>query len=498
MLVFPYIRVSTIEQAKEGLSIGTQKKRLTAFAQSQDWDIYDFYIDDGKSAKDTKRDDLQRLLTDIKKVDKENKVVLTLKLDRLTRSVRDLYDLLQTFEEHNTAFRSASEVFDTTTAMGRLFITIVAAMAQWERENTSERVVMNMEELVMKGRWHGSTPPIGFDYDTESKELYKNKKEATLVRLMFKMYMKGFGTRKLAIWLNNRGYTTKGGDSWTLSSVLYVLKNPIYIQILRWNFTTNGEYMEVKTNSVPRIMDDETFYLVQKLIKEKGEMHPRRANSTYIFTGKLRCSRCGSGMATQIRHTKSRTYRYYKCVKRSIDQCDLPGLEEKLVEAQFLREMQFLSEDSAALEVAASVEKEEQEDDNIKLIQYELNRINQRRKKWQLAYADEVITLDDLRERTKEDKLREEELRSQLKHLSDNNEAVPFGKMRPDEIAEILKDFDTQWCQGDRKEKKTMVQLLIETITLDSPHDLNKKRNQRKIGNSFDNNKISIKEIKFK
>src|SRR5689334_21852965 len=99
MRVGIYGRVSTEEQAKEGFSIAAQKEKLTAYVQSQDWKISDYYIDEGISAKDTDRPELQRLLKDIKeaKID----VVLVYKLDRLTRSVLDLYQLLQEFEQYN-------------------------------------------------------------------------------------------------------------------------------------------------------------------------------------------------------------------------------------------------------------------------------------------------------------------------------------------------------------------------------------------------------------
>ncbi|GAE32406.1 recombinase family protein [Halalkalibacter hemicellulosilyticus] len=161
-----YVRVSTEEQVKEGYSISAQKERLDAYIKSQGWELVSYYVDEGVSAKDTNRPELQRMLKNIEEgfID----VVLVYRLDRLTRSVLDLYQLLESFEKNGCHFKSATEVYDTTTAIGRLFITLVAALAQWERENLGERVRMGMTQKVREGEWHGSTPPYGYQLDNGS------------------------------------------------------------------------------------------------------------------------------------------------------------------------------------------------------------------------------------------------------------------------------------------------------------------------------------------
>ena len=163
MRVALYIRVSTEDQAREGYSIQAQKNKLEAYCVSQGWDVVGFYIDDGYSAKDLDRPEMKRMLKHIEQglID----CVLVYRLDRLTRSVLDLYKLLEIFEQHNCKFKSATEVYDTTTAMGRMFITIVAAMAQWEREN-----LIDDSELKKRGFTYAKDL-IEKDFETLEREI---------------------------------------------------------------------------------------------------------------------------------------------------------------------------------------------------------------------------------------------------------------------------------------------------------------------------------------
>src|SRR5690606_12605563 len=111
-----YIRVSTEEQAKEGYSISAQLKKLKSFCISQNWEVVDVYADEGVSAKDTNRPELQRMIQDIK----NGKIngVLVYRLDRVRRAVLRVYRLLEVFEKYGCKFKSATEVYDTTTAIG--------------------------------------------------------------------------------------------------------------------------------------------------------------------------------------------------------------------------------------------------------------------------------------------------------------------------------------------------------------------------------------------
>ena len=169
-----YLRVSTEEQAREGFSIHAQKEKLTSYANINDWDIYDFYIDDGISGKNiTDRPSINRLIEDVKCGNVNN--VLIYKLDRLTRSVKDLINLIELFEKYNCSFNSVTEKLDTSNAVGRMFIKIIGIFAEFERENLAERVSFGYEQKTREGNYTNCNGVNGYDYIVGSGELVDRK-----------------------------------------------------------------------------------------------------------------------------------------------------------------------------------------------------------------------------------------------------------------------------------------------------------------------------------
>ena len=157
-----YCRVSTEEQATEGFSIHAQKDKLTKYAESNDWDIVDYYVDDGISGKNlTDRKEVSRLIEDVKKGKINN--VLIYKLDRLTRSVKDLIYLIELFDSHNCTFNSQTEKIDTSNAVGRMFVKIIGIFAEFERENLAERVTFGYEQKTKEGNYTNCNGVFGYD-----------------------------------------------------------------------------------------------------------------------------------------------------------------------------------------------------------------------------------------------------------------------------------------------------------------------------------------------
>lgn len=146
-----YVRVSTIDQAEEGYSIGEQTAKLKAYCKAMGWAIADIYTDPGFSGAKLDRPELQRLIKDIEK--SKFDTVLIYKLDRLSRSVRDtLYLVQDVFTKNNVDFISLNENIDTSSAMGGLFLTILSAISEFERETIKERMMLGKKEELKAGK----------------------------------------------------------------------------------------------------------------------------------------------------------------------------------------------------------------------------------------------------------------------------------------------------------------------------------------------------------
>lgn len=459
-----YIRVSTEDQAREGYSISAQKEKLTAYCVSQGWNIVGMYIDDGYSAKDLERPEMKRMIRHIKQGSID--CVLVYRLDRLTRSVSDLYKLLELFEKYNCKFKSATEVYDTTTAMGRMFITVVAALAQWERENLAERVRMGLQEKARQGKWVPNIAPFGYDIDRENDTLAINDEEAAVVRKIFELYVSGKGMSKIANELNHLGLLTKAGAIWRDHSVKYVLTNPVYIGTIRYNYRVNQDsYFEVE-NAVPAIVSKELFEKAQQILNRRKFSHPRAATSGFIFSTVAKCARCGSSLVGKWGSTKRgdkiyQTKTYY-CANRKFGACDLPYIAERFMEQQFLVYLENMHVDHNVInDVLDELPKEQDETERIERIQAELKAIEKRRAKWQYAWANDMISDDDFTLRMKEENEKEEALRKELENIK------PSEKATIGEIKEVIENLRLNWEHLEPTEKKLLLQTFVKEITFD-------------------------------
>ena len=216
-----YLRVSTAEQASEGLSLANQEAKIRAFALAKDWDLIDMYRDEGISAKDLNREGIQLVIDGCRK--HEFDVVIIYKLDRLTRSVRDLGYLTQdVFEKTGVDFSSIQDNFDTTTANGKLVLNILGSVAQWERDIIAERTREVLRFKAFQGKRVGQIP-YGWRLADDGDTLLKIKQEQVVISMMKHLRGRGLSYRAICEELTQRGYAPVG-RKWYPMSVRNILK----------------------------------------------------------------------------------------------------------------------------------------------------------------------------------------------------------------------------------------------------------------------------------
>lgn len=463
MKVAIYIRVSTEEQVAEGYSISAQKQRLKAYCIAQDWDVVGFYVDEGISAKDMNRPQLQLMLEEVK----QNKIdcVLVYRLDRLTRSVLDLYQILQTLDKHNCSFKSATEVYDTTTAIGRLFITIVAGLAQWERENTGERIKMGLLEKVRQGKYAQNQRPFGYNLDLKTGLLTINQEEAKIVRLIVDMYLSGKGANLICKYLNERAIHTRDGNKWNDKPLMQMLKNPLYKGTIRWG----GIEAE---DSVPPILTNEEFDMIQRTIENRRTLSPKRVSSDYIFSGKLKCNLCGNPLVGYKVYPKMADgskgiYKNYRCMRKKSGECEgVRGMSERSLEQAFLSYIQKqvkITDKHVERALKENVVKPQDLELTKEDYEKEFDKIAKRRKKWQYAWSNDMISDEDFQARMNEEKLKEDELKQEM---SENIIEVKE-EIDGNQLSRVLLDISSNWKYLDNNEKKQLVQFTVDRIHTD-------------------------------
>jgi len=224
-LIVGYARVSTSEQATDGVSLADQERRIRALAVAKGVEIDEMIVDAGFSAKTLKRPGMTRLLAGVKAG--EFGTVICVKLDRLTRSVRDLATILDLFDDKHADrnLLSLSESIDTSTAAGRLMLNVVVSIAQWEREKTAELTRDGLQHSRQKREAYGHAA-FGWNRVGDCLEAIPEEQDALATLRM--MRANGAPLRVCAEWLEAHGFTPRqGGKRWHCESIKKMLGSRI-------------------------------------------------------------------------------------------------------------------------------------------------------------------------------------------------------------------------------------------------------------------------------
>jgi site-specific DNA recombinase len=215
-----YVRVSTEKQADAGQSLEAQQAKLSAYASLYELELVEVVVDAGVSAKTLNRPGLQRALAMLESGAADALVVV--KLDRLTRSVRDLGELVEgVFAEKGAALLSVSEQIDTRSAAGRLVLNVLASVSQWEREAIGERTAAVMQHKASQGEYTGGRAPYGFR--VEAGSLVAVEAEQAVLTAARDAKRAGLTLRAIARELEQRGLLSRTGRSFAPTQVARML-----------------------------------------------------------------------------------------------------------------------------------------------------------------------------------------------------------------------------------------------------------------------------------
>lgn len=449
-----YIRVSTLEQAQEGYSVGEQRERLIAYCKAKDWLIADIYVDGGYTGSNLNRPGIQKLISETDKFD----LVLVYKLDRLSRSQRDtLYLIEEVFRPNDVDFISMQESFDTSTPFGKAMIGLLAVFAQLEREQIKERTWMGRVARAKTGLHHGGGYiPIGYEY--EDGKLVINPYEAEQVRKIYEWYLAGASLKSITDRLQAEGYTNKYSSYNSWSSVRNILGNETYTGRLHF-----GDI--VVDNAHEAIISKEQFDAAQVIRGKRQEQYGNTAfQSKHLLTGLLFCGHCGGRY--YLRNTGK--YSYYACYSRTKQIKSMvkdPNCKNKIWKAQELEPRidaqirELLRSPKMAADIAAGRPKPVPPTKNTD-IERRIREIDKQISKLMELYQMDDIPPELLGEKINKLYNERTTLQNSLVPAEEPN-TMPF-----DLVQELLSDAAQIWDFADEQQKKRIMQSLVSRIIL--------------------------------
>ncbi|HID27913.1 MAG TPA: recombinase family protein, partial [Methanosarcinales archaeon] len=350
--------------------------------------------------------------------------VLTYKIDRLTRSPKDFYTLIELFDKHGVAFISVTENFDTSSPSGRLLRNIMLTFAQFEREMTAERTRDKMKARAEKGMWNGGIVPYG--YKNVDKKLVINEKETECVREIFKIFIE---TRSLAETRRqiNQKYRTRAGKKFSKGSIDNILRNPIYYGKI--------SYKGNLYDGIHKPVISEAMFLKAQSLRKERVRPETKINHSYLLGGLLRCAECGSIMTPTYtknwqRDGKSPRFTYYyrctKTYKHDWDSCNIKSVNADKVEDFILNKLKEVSQSEKAINtLVRKVNKEEEE---------KLSPLKQKEKKLLIEIKEAENKIHNLINFLSEGDVKKfPSIKKELENLENKKKVLEFGNCQDSE-----------------------------------------------------------------
>ncbi len=479
-----YTRKSTDEGLDQAFNtLDAQREASESFINSQRHEgwaaLPQKYDDGGYTGANMDRPALKRLLADVESG--AVNCVVVYKVDRLTRSLLDFARIMEVLDKHGATFVSVTQQFNTTSSLGRLTLNILLSFAQFEREMISERTRDKMAAARRKGKWVGGNLVLGYDVAAQGGALVVNEDEARRVREIFGLYLEYGSLIPVIEQLDQRGWRLKawttregrevGGSPFTKNKLYNLLTNAIY--------TGKVEYGgQIYAGEHPRIVDDETFNLVQETLHRNGRRGGRNVRNKYsaLLKGIVRCATCDAGMIHTYTKKQNRLYRYYVCVKahqRGWNQCQTRAVSAQALESAVVAQLRGIGRNPAMLgEVMRQIADQRRQ--STAQFEKEKAAIEQEMEKTTLEMGglaalagstgagakSATDRLAELHERVESQERRLAELRQQIANTGSHG-------VDANDLDQALKNFDSLWEQMATWEQEKFIRALVEQVRYD-------------------------------
>ena len=476
-----YIRVSTEDQAREGFSLGEQKEKLEALCKYKGYEVYKVYKDAGISAKDiTHRPQFQQMLEDMK-AGKINYIV-AYKLDRVTRSVKDLETLISTLEQYHCYLICDRDDVNTSTANGRFFVRMLTVLSQLEIEIVSERTKFGLGGAIKAGHIPGPCP-FGYYRDTD-KTIKIDISTKDIVIRIYQLYLEGKSYQQIANILNDENVPSPVKSKWGDSTIEKIINNRIYMGDFERYKKDKDRESEIYMNVVPPIISRAMWEDTQNQKGKNQRSYSR--HRVYIFFQKLICPKCGKIMTGKGAGGKKSKYMYYTCEK-----CKIYFNEDDIEEILIDYILDFIEYDYQVNKFFYPL-LAEKKDDEAKEIEKEIKKYKDQKKRLIKVYKDGILEMEDFAEDINAIDKKLAELKNMQidsvdlvketynpAHLIAHRDIEKESLLEGNKYKEKLLNL---WVLKSKEEKQDFISRFIESISL--------KKNE--------DNTLSIEKINFR
>lgn len=497
-----YSRVSTSEQSERGYSIHEQeqvliKEVLKHFPGYE----YQTYTDSGISGKNIQdRPAMKRLLDDVK----ANKIemVLSWKLNRISRSMRDVFNIIHDFKEHGVGYKSISENIDTSEYSGEILVTMFGLIGSIERQTLISNVKMSMNAKARQGEaitgrvlgYKLSLNPL-----TQKNDLVIDKYESNIVKEIFCLYLNyDKGLKAITTILNQKGYRTINHKPFSVFGVKYILNNPVYKGFVRFNNYQNwsakrrsgksgeNEVILVKGKH-EAIISEEMFDQVHEKLVSKSFKPGRPIGGDFYLRGLIKCPECGNNMVCRrtyynTKKSKERTIkRYYICSlfnSSGSAACHSNSIKAEVVETVIHKHLNIiLSQPEVVGKICEDVIeniKHKQMDpteavDDIDTLKRQKSKIKTQQARLLELFLDDQMDSTLLSEKQKELNVQLATIEEKLKTANNQQVNQPVTtnyKVLKARLIMIMNRFSASLKKADPEAKNQLIKILIDSIEI--------------------------------